>query len=141
MSTTMPSASRRARRKVASTTNVAPCRRCAGPNTSPRRLCAIIMWSRTVTLNTALRLVVGDRVTERRQAAGGQARHDAGELGEARLAGDEHVERRVAQQLEGEGRDAGVRATCAPGRRLGPHLAGAHPQTTSRIGAADALPH
>ena len=28
--------------KVASTTYVAPCRRCAGPNTSPRRLCAII---------------------------------------------------------------------------------------------------
>ena len=26
--------------------------RCAGPNTSPRRLWAIIMWSRTVTLNT-----------------------------------------------------------------------------------------
>jgi len=53
MSTTMPSASSVARRKVASTTYVTPCRRCAGPNTSPRRLWAIIMWSRTVTLNTA----------------------------------------------------------------------------------------
>jgi hypothetical protein len=41
-----------ARRKVASTTYVAPCRRCAGPNTSPRKLWAIIMWSRIVTLNT-----------------------------------------------------------------------------------------
>ena len=40
-----------ARRKVASTTYVAPCSRCAGPNTSPRKLWAIIMWSRTVTLN------------------------------------------------------------------------------------------
>ena len=30
-------------RNVASTTYVAPCRRCAGPNTSPRKLWAIIM--------------------------------------------------------------------------------------------------
>src|SRR4051812_30531722 len=51
MSATIPSPSSSARRKVASTTYVAPCRRCAGPNTSPRRLWAIIMWSRTVTLN------------------------------------------------------------------------------------------
>ena len=41
-----------ARRNVASTTYVAPWSRCAGPNTSPRRLWATIMWSRTVTLNT-----------------------------------------------------------------------------------------
>ena len=41
------------RRNVASTTYVAPCSRWAGPKTSPRRLCAIIMWSRTVTLNIA----------------------------------------------------------------------------------------
>ena len=52
MSTTMPSASRSARRNVASMTYVAPWSRWAGPNTSPRKLWAIIMWSRTVTLNT-----------------------------------------------------------------------------------------
>ncbi len=40
-----------------------------GPNTSPRRLWAIIMWSRTVTLNTVYSPVVGDGVAERRQAA------------------------------------------------------------------------
>src|SRR3954453_20038643 len=102
MSTTMPSASRSARRDVASTKYVAPCRPCAGPNTSPRRLWAIIMWSRTVTLNTRLRLVVGDGVAEGRQAAGGQALEDRRELVEAGLAGDEDVDRGVAQQVERE---------------------------------------
>ena len=33
---------------------VAPCSRCAGPNTSPLKLCAIIMWSRTDTLYIAI---------------------------------------------------------------------------------------
>ena len=41
----------RRRRKVASTRKVAPCRRCAGPKTSPRKLWAIMRWSRTVMLN------------------------------------------------------------------------------------------
>src|SRR2546423_14600114 len=100
MSTTMPSSSRAARRNVASTTYVAPCSRWAGPNTSPRRLWAIITWSRTVTPNTRSRPVVGDRVAERPQAAAGQARHDVRQLVEARLAGDERVERRVAQEVE-----------------------------------------
>src|SRR3954447_21631590 len=102
MSSTMPSASSSARRKVASTTNVAPCRRCAGPNTSPRRLWAINMWSRTVTLNTALRPVVGDRVAERGQAPRGELRHGPGQLVEARLARDERVEGGIPQQVERE---------------------------------------
>ena len=40
-----------AARNSASTAKVAPCRRCAGPNSSPRKLCAIMMWSQTVRLN------------------------------------------------------------------------------------------
>src|SRR3954452_21588036 len=100
MSTTIPSASRVSRRKVASTTYVAPCRRCAGPNTSPWKLWAIIMWSRTVTLNIGLPLAVGDAVAERRQVAGGQPGHDVGQLVEPRGAGDECVERGITQQLE-----------------------------------------
>src|SRR3954471_19464635 len=127
MSTTMPSASRAARRKVASTTYVAPCSRCAGPNTSPRRLWAIIMWSRTVTLNTPLR-PVGDRVAERGEAPRSQPRHDARQLVEARLAGDEHVEGGVAQQLEREGEPVGRRAARAPSRGHGPDLARAQPE-------------
>ena len=40
-------------------------------------------------------------MAERRQAPRGEARHDAGQLVEARLARDEHVEGGVAQQLHG----------------------------------------
>src|SRR3954470_17847030 len=116
MSTTMPSASRVARRNVASTTYVAPWSRCAGPNTSPRRLWAIIMWARTVKLNTRSPLVVGDRATQRRQRAGGQALHHAGQLVEARLGGDEHVERRILQEVEREGEAVVRRAAGAAGR-------------------------
>src|SRR3954466_4191648 len=130
MSTTMPSASRVARRKVASTTKVAPCRRCAGPNTSPLKLWAIIMWSRTVTLNTALRPFVGDGVAERREAPRGEARHDGGQLVEARLAGHEHVERRVAQQVERERQAVGRRAPRAACRRDRSDLAGAQGEAT-----------
>jgi hypothetical protein len=55
-------------------------------------------------------------------------RHDAGQLVEARLARDEHVEGGVAQQVEREGQ-AGrpvVRARC--GRATRPDLAGAQPR-------------
>src|SRR3954466_14753055 len=130
MSTTTPAASRVARRKVASTTYVAPCRRCAGPNTSPRRLWAIIMWSRTVTLNTALAPVVRDRVTERRQAARGEPSHHVGKLAEGRLPGDERVEGGVAQQVEGERQPVGRRAAGAPGRGERADLAGADAEPT-----------
>src|SRR5689334_8099021 len=73
------------------------------------------MWSRTVTLNTRLPLAVGDGVTERGQAALRQARHDAGQLGERRLARDERVERRIAQQAERQRQPVGGRP--APGAR------------------------
>src|SRR3954453_13139911 len=141
MSTTMPSASSTARRNVASTTKVAPCSRCAGPNTSPRRLWAIIMWSRTVTLNTCSRPGVGDRVAERRQAPRGQPRHDVRQLAEARLPGHEHVERGVAEKVEGEGQTAGRRAPRAPCRGHRPDLAGAEPEAVGVEGGAQREPH
>src|SRR5436305_652842 len=102
MSTTRLSASSAARRNVASTTKVAPCRRCAGPKTSPRKLWAIIMWSRTVTLNMDLSNAVGDGVTERGQAAGGQPGHDVGQLVEPARAGEQRIEGRIAEQIQGE---------------------------------------
>src|SRR5215204_3111637 len=129
MSMTMSLASSSARRNVASTTNVAPCRRCAGPNTSPRRLWAIIMCSRTVTLNMPSP-VIRNRVTKRSQATFGQTRHDTGQLVEARLAGDERVEGPVAQQVECECESVGGRATRTPGRRHRPDLTGAQPEPT-----------
>src|SRR4051795_10397335 len=97
MSTTMPSAPSAARRNVASTTYVAPCSRWAGPKTSPRKLWAIIMWSRTVTLNTGSLSAVADGVAQVGSGAGGQCREHRRKLLERRLAGDQRVQGRVAQ--------------------------------------------
>src|SRR3712207_2725726 len=107
MSTTMLSSSSSGRRNVASTTNVAPCSFCAGPNTSPVKLCAIMMWSRTVTLNNSLSFVVDD-VAQRRQLAGRQPRQDGGQLAERARPGGQRVERRVTQQLQRERHPFGV---------------------------------
>src|SRR3954451_20625347 len=99
MSTTIPSASTSTRRNVASTTKVAPCRRCAGPKTSPRKLWAIIMWSRTVTLNIGSALLgvvlgVPHPVAQTGQLAARQPGQHHRHLGEFSPAGDERVEGR-----------------------------------------------
>src|SRR6187549_3179146 len=51
MSTTMPFWSSVCAMNATSTTKVAPCSACAGPNTAPRNEWAIITWSRTSTAN------------------------------------------------------------------------------------------
>src|ERR1700712_5833493 len=112
MSTTMPSSSRSGRRKVASTTKVAPCSRCAGPNTSPVRVCATIMWSRTVTENISGPLVA-DQMTQRGELAGGQLGHHVGELLEPRGPAQQRVEGRVAQELQCERHPLPRRTTTA----------------------------
>src|SRR4029079_10417898 len=98
MSTRIPSGPRSGPRKVASTTYVAPCSRWAGPKASPRKLWAIIMWSRTVTVNTSLLPArVGDAAAQPRQGAVGQLRHHRWQLIERRLTRQQHVERGIAQ--------------------------------------------
>src|SRR3954451_19212810 len=127
MSTTMLSASRSGRRKVASTTNVAPCRRWAGPKTSPVKLWETIRWSRTVMLNKSgpfelSGLVVGDT-----HAQGGrftdQPRHFLRQVREPDLAGDQRVEDRVGEQAQRERHPVGVAAAPSPGRGDGADLA------------------
>src|SRR4051812_27063237 len=120
MSTTRLSASRSGRRNDASTTNVAPCSRCAGPKTSPRKLCATIMWSRTVTLNTGsssrslgIRPFVGDTMAERGKFTAGQPRHQLGQLVEVALAADEGVEHRIGEQVQGQRQPVGEAAPTA----------------------------
>src|SRR3954454_25418134 len=103
MSTTTPVGSSSLRRNAASTTNVAPCSRWAGPNISPVKLWATIMWSRTVTLNTGSPLVVGDRVAHRGQPAVGEPPQNVRQVVERRRAGEQRVEGRGPQQVEGEG--------------------------------------
>src|SRR5882757_10482884 len=64
MSTTMPFASSASAMNAASTTKVAPCSACAGPNTAPRNECAIMMWSRTSTMNKGDLSRIADELAE-----------------------------------------------------------------------------
>src|SRR4051812_23903681 len=127
MSTTMLSASSSARRNVASTTKVAPCRRCAGPKTSPSKLWAIITWSRTVTLNTSSSLLVGDHVCERRAAPVREGRQHVGQFDERRGTGDQRVERGIAEQFERQRQPVARGPRVTAGRRGPPPPAGPPP--------------
>src|SRR6478735_9141113 len=60
----MPLASRASAMNAASTTKVAPCRACAGPNTAPRNEWAIMMWSRTSTMNKGDLSRIADELAE-----------------------------------------------------------------------------
>ena len=72
-------------------------------------------------------------MAERRQAARGEARHHGGQLVEARLARDQHVEGRVAQELERQGEPVGRRAARAPGRGDRPDLARAQAEALRAV--------
>src|SRR5690348_498272 len=86
------------------------------------------MWSRTVTVNTALALAVRDRVADGRQGSLGELRHDVGQLVELRLAGDERVERGVPQELERERQAICERAARGASRGDDSDLARADPE-------------
>src|SRR5918994_494279 len=140
-SATTSSASRDAARKVASTTYVAPCSRWAGPKTSPRRLWATIMWSRTVTLNNGLPLAVGDGVAQRPEAAVGQAPEGLREVVEGRAPGHQGVERRVLEEVQRQRKAVGRRAAAPPPPGDGPDLARPDRQATRVEGAAQSQVH
>src|SRR5712691_13485282 len=88
------------------------------------------MWSRTVTLNTALSFAVRDRVAHGRQGPRGQSGHHLGQLVEVRLPGEERVEGGVAQQFEGERHAVGGRAARGAGRGDDADLARADAEAT-----------
>src|SRR6266446_809152 len=97
----MPLGSRASAMKAADTAKVAPWRRCAGPKTSPRNECAIMMWSETSTANTRppeLRTGILDERAER-AALGAE---DGGKSCRQIMEGDgwrnERVEGCVAEQ-------------------------------------------
>ena len=112
MSTTIPSASR-ARAEGGVDDEGRAVQALRGPNTSPRKLWAIIMWSRMVTLNTSYARLIADDVAGRQ--APRPARHDAGQLVEARLAGQE---RRTRGRAAGRARAPAGRPPCGA-RRAG----------------------
>src|SRR5579871_3106368 len=92
----MPDASSCGARNCASTTKVAPCSRCAGPNSSPRKLCAIMMWSQTVSAYI-LYVPVGHDMTE---AVRQQSRHGGREIVERRRWLEQRVVPRVGEQRQ-----------------------------------------
>src|SRR5207245_2456140 len=64
ISITIPLASSVSAMNAASTTKVAPCSACAGPNTAPRNEWAIMMWSRTSTINKMDLSRIADELAE-----------------------------------------------------------------------------
>src|ERR1700687_933571 len=61
---TIPLSSSVSAMKAASTTKVAPCSACAGPNTAPRNEWAIMIWSRTSTANKGAPLGIDNGLAE-----------------------------------------------------------------------------
>ena len=138
MSTRIPSSSSASPRNVASTTKVAPCSRWAGPKTSPRRLCATIMWSRTVTPNTA---PPRRRRSPRGTAPAARARRGAASPRATSSKGDSPVSRQSnassrSSSSASASRSAVVRRS-APGRRHRADLAGPQAQPAGVEAAAE----
>ena len=107
MSTTMLSAVSRSLRNSQSMTNVAPCSFCAGPNTSPRKLWAIITWSRTPTLYIRRFLLrawsglrIADAHAQRTIGMPGDTRQSLGQIRKRDVGGDQAIQDRVAQELQ-----------------------------------------
>src|SRR4051812_13572173 len=98
MSTTMPFASSFSDINATATVNVAPCRACAGPKTSPLNEWAIMMWSDTSTAYTDAPLGVADELAE--NAARGV--EDVGQLlrqiGENNRRRNQRIEHGVVKQ-------------------------------------------
>src|SRR5262245_2065502 len=121
MSTTMPFSSRRSARKAARTRKVAPCNSCAGPNTAPRKECAIMIWPDTSTANTGTStLSTSCRIADQRAARVArrreQARQPSGQLVEVDGRRQQGVERRIVEQRDRGGKPA-PRRPARPMRR------------------------
>src|SRR4051794_29795107 len=120
MSTTIPLSSSRSDRKAACTTKVAPCNCCAGPNTSPRNECAIMICSVTSTANTKnTSRLFGFRIADQR-AARVSVRKDRGQtrgqIIECRGRRKQSVEGGIVKQRECRRKSPGM-APARPMRR------------------------
>src|SRR3974390_2229235 len=99
---------------------VAPCRFCAGPKNRSAKLCAIITWSETPSVNMGS-FVVEDRLDGIARGSI-EARVDRRSIREGAGLGHEHVQGRIKQershQLEATGDAPARRARGRQGRHL-----------------------
>ncbi len=84
-------------KNAASTMKVAPWRFWAGPNASPRRLWAIMMWSRTSRANMAAPVSVGEEDGER-AGIGEQGGQAVGRVGQRQTVRQQRIERGIVKQ-------------------------------------------
>src|ERR687889_1247360 len=97
MSTTMPLASSSRAINAASTTKVAPCIACAGPNTAPLNEWAIMMWSRTSSVNMQPLCVI-NALAEHAAAGRQDARQFRRQVGEFDRRRQQRIKPRVGEQ-------------------------------------------
>src|SRR5213076_1612029 len=111
---TIPLLSSVSAEKAASTTKVAPCSSCAGPNTAPRNECAIMIWSDTSTANKGTSgFSTGCRIADQRAARVTIGRQQVGEPRRQHVEIDrrskKHIERRIVEQRERGAKPAAMR--------------------------------
>src|SRR5262245_51973788 len=94
----MPLASRVSAMKAASTTNVAPCSACAGPNTAPLKECAIMMWSRTSTQCKGATSEIVDPLAQDAASRIKDAGQACGEIPKRHRRFEQHVKSVVGKQ-------------------------------------------
>src|SRR6266568_1519134 len=142
MSTTIPLVSSRSARKQALTAKVAPCSRCAGPNTAPRNECATMMWSETSTPNTGVSSAPDQGSTiidQLAQYAAGRRKNRGqlcGEIGERDRGSQQRVEGRIGEQVERRREPALRGPSCAMRGRNTSDLARHEPQAAAVEGLA-----
>src|SRR5260370_29938343 len=141
MSMTIPLPSSASAIKAASTTKVAPCRACAGPNTAPRNEWAIMMWSRTSTANKASSLRVGagigNRLAEDATLGVKNVGQPPRQIVECNRRRQQGVKPRIGKQTEGCGEPPAICPARPVRRRDASDLARDEPQPPAVEGAAE----
>src|SRR6516162_10603565 len=124
------------RKKATSTTKVAPWSFCAGPKTSPGRLWAIMMWSRTSTacMGTS-RIGIADQV-EQRARPPEAPRQRFRQRREGRFLLQQDIEPRVGAEFEGKGQAPATIPARPPMRRHGADLGRAQGESLAMEGTA-----
>src|SRR5215469_16138347 len=124
------------RKKATSTTKVAPWSFCAGPKTSPGRLWAIMMWSRTSTacMGTS-RIGIADQM-EQRAGPPEDPRQRLRQRREGRFLLQQNVEPRVGAEIEGKRQPPAIVPARPPMRRYGADLGCAQGEPPAVEGAA-----